>query len=121
MKKKKKELGRIIDKKKIYHVDVELDQIMTCFKISFANICSYLLDECFKGEKMTLEKLFDTIFNLPGEVRCEDGKRTIFIHRNPKLKYTMEKLESALRTINDTKIVGCKGKIYNFELVSCKV
>jgi len=64
LKKKKDELARIIDKKKIYSVDVELDQIMTCFKISFANICCYLLDECFNGEKMTLQRLFEVIFDL---------------------------------------------------------
>ena len=40
LKEKKDELSGIIDKKKRYHVDVELDQLMTCFKISFANICS---------------------------------------------------------------------------------
>jgi len=40
LKKKEDELARIIDKKKRYYVDVELDQLMTCFKISFANICS---------------------------------------------------------------------------------
>jgi len=36
LKKKEKELTRSIDKKKIYRVDLELDQIMTCFRISFA-------------------------------------------------------------------------------------
>ena len=71
LKKKKEELARIIDKKKIYRVDVELDQIMTCFKVSFANICGYLLDECFNGEKMTLERLFETIVELRGRVMVE--------------------------------------------------
>ncbi|MCP4403288.1 MAG: hypothetical protein GY801_39020, partial [bacterium] len=66
LKKKKTELARIIDKKKRYRVDMELDQIMTCFKLSFANICCYLLDECFHGERMTLQRLFDTIFELRG-------------------------------------------------------
>ncbi|GFO97606.1 putative uncharacterized protein [groundwater metagenome] len=60
LKMKKSELVRIIDKKKIYSVDVELDQIMTCFKISFANICCYLLEKCFNGERMTLQQIFET-------------------------------------------------------------
>lgn len=117
LKKKQKELARIIDKKKIYKVDVELDQIMTCFKLSFVNICCYLLEECFNGEKMTLEKLFDTLLDLLGEVRCENGQRTIFIHRNPKLKHTMKKLETAIEIINGMGVTCRRGHTYNFEVV----
>ncbi len=71
LRRKKMELARIIDKKKIYSVDVELDQIMTCFKISFANLCCYFLDKCFNGEKMTLQQIFETIFELRGKVKMD--------------------------------------------------
>jgi len=117
LKKKKDELARIIDKKKIYSVDVELDQIMTCFKISFANICCYLLDECFNGEKMTLQRLFEVIFDLQGKVRIENGCRNIFITRNPKQQDVMKKLDSALDSINHMGIEDLNGCIYNFKLV----
>ena len=117
LKKKRAELARIIDKKKIYRVDVELDQIMTCFKISFANICAYLLDECFSGEKMILQRLFDTIFDLRGKVRIEDGQRNIVIEGNPKQKDVMRKLESALDVINNMRIKDLNGRRYNLKLV----
>jgi hypothetical protein len=117
LKKKKDELARIIDKKKIYHVDVELEQIMTCFRISFVNICCYLLDECFNGEKMTLQRLFETIFDLRAEVRVEDGQRNIFIERNPKQENLMRKLEFALDVINGKEIEDLNGCRYNFKLV----
>ncbi|KAF5412312.1 MAG: hypothetical protein U9N46_03605 [Euryarchaeota archaeon] len=117
LKKKKDELARIIDKKKIYSVDVGLDQIMTCFKISFANICCYLLDECFNGEKMTLQRLFEVIFDLQGEVRIENGCRNIFIKRNPKQQDIMEKLDSALDSINHMGVEDLNGCTYNFKLV----
>jgi len=117
LKKKKVELARIIDKKKIYRVDVELDQLMTCFKISVANICCYLLEECFNGEKMTLERLFDTIFDLRGNVRVESNQRYIFIKRNPKQEYIMRKLESALDVINRMEIEDLNGHRYNFKFV----
>lgn len=117
LKKKRAELARIIDKKKIYRVDVELDQIMTCFKISFANICAYLLDECFSGEKMILQRLFDTIFDLRGKVRIEDGQRNIVIEGNPKQKDVMRKLESALDVINNMRIKDLNGCRYNLKLV----
>ena len=117
LKKKRDELARIIDKKKIYSVDVELDQIMTCFKISFANICCYLLDECFNGEKMTLQRLFEVIFDLRGTVRIENGRRNIFIKRNPKQQDIMEKLELALDSINHMGVEDLNGCTYNFNLL----
>jgi len=117
LKKKKDELARIIDKKKIYSVDVELDQIMTCFKISFANICCYLLDECFNSEKMTLQRLFEVIFDLQGIVRIENGCRNIFIKKNPKQQDVMKKLESALDSINHMEIEDLNGCMYNFKLL----
>ena len=114
MKKKKEELARIIDKKKIYRVDVELDQIMTCFRISFANICSYMLDECFNGEKMTLQRLFETIFDLRGKVKVKGGQRNIFIDRNLKLENVMRKLELALEVLNRKGIKDANKLLYNF-------
>jgi hypothetical protein len=117
LKKKKMELARIIDKKKIYRVDVELDQIMTCFKISFANICYYLLDECFNGEKMTLQRLFDVVFDLRGKVRVEDDQRNVVIERNPKQEDIMRKLESALDAVNCMCVKDLNGCWYNFKLL----
>jgi len=117
LKKKKEELARIIDKKKIYRVDVELDQIMTCFRISFANICSYMLDECFNGEKMTLQRLFETIFDLRGKVKVDNDQRNIFIDRNPKQENVMRKLELALEVLNRMGIKDANKLRYNFKLV----
>jgi len=111
------ELARIVDKKKIYCVDVELDQIMTCFKISMANICCYLLDDCFNGQKMTLHRLFEVIFNLRAEVRIENDCRNISIKKNFKQPEIMKKLESALTGINDMRIKDLNGYQYNFKLL----
>ncbi|RCV65089.1 hypothetical protein C5S53_05490 [Methanophagales archaeon] len=117
LKKKKEELARIIDKKKIYRVDVELDQIMTCFRISFANICCHLLEKCFNGEKMTLQRLFETIIDLRGKVKVDNDHRNIFIERNPKQEYIMRKLESALDVINRMDIKDPTGFVYDFKVV----
>ncbi len=98
-------------------MDVELDQIMTCFRISFVNICCYLLDECFNGEKMTLQRLFETIFDLRGKVRIEGDQRNIFIEKNPKQEYIMRKLELALEVINHMEIKDTNGCRYNSKVV----
>jgi len=118
LKKKQKELARIIDKKKIYKVDVELDQLMTCFKLSFVNICSYLLEECFNGEKMTLGNLLENIFDLCGKVQCHEDQRHVFIQQNSKQKQIMGKLENALTIINAMEIKDTMKRTYKFDIVS---
>lgn len=117
LKNKKSELARINDKKKIYSVDVELDQIMTCFKISFANVCCYLLEKCFNGEKMTLEQIFETIFELRGKVKIDGDQRNITIDKNIKQEKLMKKLDSAFDTINLMGIKDVNGYRYNFGFV----
>ena len=117
LKMKKSELARIIDKKKIYSVDVELDQIMTCFKISFANICCYLLDKCFKGERMTLQQIFETIFELRGKLTIDGDQRNIAIERNIKQENLMKKLEFAFEILNNLGIKDIYGNRYNFKLL----
>lgn len=117
LKMKKSELARIIDKKKIYSVDLELDQIMTCFKISFANICCYLLEKCFKGERMTLQQIFETIFELRGKVTIDGSQRNIAIERNTKQENLMKRLESAFQIVNNLGIKDIYGNRYNFKLV----
>ena len=117
LKNKRGELAKIVDKKKIYRVDVELDQIMTCFKISFANICCYLLDECFNGEKMTLQRLYDVVFDLHGKVKIDGDQRNIIIERNPKQEDVMRKLESAFEVVNSLGVKDLNGRRYNFKLL----
>ncbi len=117
LKKKKDELARIIDKKKRYHVDVELDQLMTCFKLSFANICNYLLEECFEGKKMSLQSLFDSIFDLRGKVKEEEDQRKILIEENPKQLDFMKDLADGFEAINKMKAKNIRGYVYNFSFV----
>jgi hypothetical protein len=66
---------------------------------------------------MTLQRLFDTIFDLRGKVRVEGNLRNIFIERNPKQENIMSKLESALEVINRMGIDDTNGCRYNFKLV----
>ena len=116
LKKKKEELTRIIDKKKRYRVDVELDQLMTCFKMSFANICRYLIDECFEENKMSTERLFESIFDLSGKVKVESKQRRIAIDSNPKEAEVMESLKYGLEIINSKQTKDINGDVYNFSL-----
>lgn len=116
LEKKEKELARIIDKKKIYQVDVELDQLMTCFKLSFANVCSYFLEECLDARKMSLETLYESIFNLRGQSKVKDSVKKIILERNDKQPKMMEKLSNAFNIINNMEKNNPDVEKYYFEL-----
>ncbi len=85
--------------------------------MSFANICRYLLDECFEGNKMSFQKLFESIFDLSGKVKVEGNQRRITIEGNPKESELMEDLRHGLQIINSMQIKDINGDVYNFSLV----
>ena len=66
---------------------------------------------------MTLQRLFEVIFDLQGKVRIENGCRNMFINRNPKQQDAIKKLDSALDSINHMGIEDLNGCMYNFKLV----
>jgi hypothetical protein len=66
---------------------------------------------------VTLQRLFETIFDLRGKVKVENDQRNVFIERNPKQEYIMRKLESALDIINGMGMRDTRECRYNFELV----
>jgi hypothetical protein len=114
LKKNMKEEGRIRFKDKIYRIDTELDQIMTCFKLSFANLCSFFLTECMNHERYELVTLFDSIFQLGGKARTTDREKTIEFERNPKEQKVMKKLEAGIKKLNEMKIQNAEGCLLRF-------
>ncbi|MCG7847966.1 MAG: helix-turn-helix domain-containing protein, partial [ANME-2 cluster archaeon] len=79
-----KEEKRLRGKDKVYRIDIELDRIMTCFKMSFVNLCSLFLKGCFNNEKMELLTLFESIFQLDGSASISNQIKTIELEMNPK-------------------------------------
>lgn len=116
LKKNMKEEGRIRFKDKIYRIDTELDQIMTCFKLSFANLCSFFLTECMNHEKYELLTLFESIFQLDGNARITDRQKTIELQRNPKEPKGMKKLEAGIKKLNEMKIQNLEGRLLQFSI-----
>ncbi len=90
---------------------------MTCVKISVANVCCYVLSVCFQGEKMTLHRVFGTIFELRGQMRIKHDQRHVLIESNPKQEDTMKKLRYAFDVITDMGIKDINGYRYHFQLV----
>ena len=111
-----KEEGRIRFKEKVYRIDTELDQIMTCFKLSFANLCSFLLTECMDHEKHELLTLFESIFQLGGNAEITDREKIIKLERNLKEHNMMKKLDGCIKKLNDMKIQNPEGRLLQFSM-----
>ncbi len=116
LKKNMKEEERIRFKDTIYRIDTELDQIMTCFKLSFANLCSFFLTECMNHERYELLTLFESIFQLSGNARMTDRQKTIELQRNPKEPKGMKKLEAGIKKLNEMKIYTPEGRLLQFSI-----
>jgi hypothetical protein len=111
-----KEEKRIRGKDKVYRIDTELDQIMTCFKMSFVNLCSLFLTKCFNGEKMELLTLFESIFQLDGSASILNGKKIIEFVTNPKEPKLMDKLNNSLSILNTMNICDLDERLIEFKM-----
>jgi hypothetical protein len=116
LQKLRKEWKRIQGKDYVYVVDVELDQLITCFRMSFVNICSFFLSHCIKDGKMELQTLIQSFFMLSGSVTETKSERVITLNRNLKESDMMEKLGFSLDVLNSFNIMNIDGKKYSFNL-----
>jgi len=111
-----KEEKRIRDKDKVYKIDTELDQIMTCFKMSFVNLCSLFLTKCMNHEKFELQTMFESIFLLGGEAVVSRGEKIIELEMNQKEPKLMDKLNKGLYIMNTLDIHDLDGRLIKFNV-----
>ena len=114
-KKSLNEEKRIRGKDKVYRIDTELDQIMTCFKMSFVNLCSFFLNECFDGEKFELLTLMESIFELNGSASVSNDRKIIDLEMNQKEPILMDKLYKGLQILNMMPVYDLDGRVIEFK------
>jgi hypothetical protein len=66
---------------------------------------------------MTLQQIFETIFELRGKVTIDGSQRNIAIEKNIKQEGLMKKLEFAFDCINSLGIKDIYGNRYNFKFL----
>jgi hypothetical protein len=113
----KKNVGeekRLRGKDKVYKIDTELDQIMTCFKMSFVNLCSFFLIKCFDGEKFELLTLMESIFQLDGGASVSSDRKVIDIEMNPKEPDLMDKLYKGFKILNTMQVHDLERRLVEF-------
>jgi hypothetical protein len=119
LREKTKQAERIRLKDKVYRIDTELDQIMTCFKLSFANLCSFLLSECMNRERHDLLALFESFFQLSGEAILTQDEKLISLQENQKEQQLMRKLGRCMTKLNRMRIRDMNGRRIPFALNNC--
>jgi hypothetical protein len=108
---------RLHGKEYVYRIDVELDQIMSYFRIGLVNLSSRFLHECLPKHTMALSKLLHNTLLMPAAIELTKGIRRIMLKRNPKDPEGMQILEPALQKLNDLRIEHLDGRRIEFSLV----
>ncbi len=116
LRQKNKEFARIQGKQTVYHVDVELDQLLTSFRLSFANLLAFLAKVILNDLVVEMNTLIQSILFLSGTVeQCPDVRRVCINHNKKEPKF-MAMLSEGLKKLNALKIRHPSGAIYEFVL-----
>jgi transposase len=116
LRQKSKEFARIQGKRKVYHVDVELDQLMTSFRLTFANLLVFLAKEILDNTPIEMNTLIQSILFLSGKIEHLPDRRKVYIDKNEKDPQFMKKLQRGLSKLNALKICHPSGVFYEFVL-----
>jgi transposase len=106
---------RLQGKDTVYKVDVELDQIMTFFRVSLINLYTYLARMMGWGH-LSLVRLVHSVLLLGGTIEETLTTRHVVIRRNDKDPKTMEALSAAIGKINALEIRNKAGQKLSFSL-----
>ena len=113
---KSKEFARIQGKEKVYNVDVELDQLLTSFRLTFANILAFLAKEILEESSIEMNTLIQSILFLSGTIEQSSSYRKVYINENKKDPKFMTKLSKGLSKLNSLNIRHPSGAIYVFKI-----
>jgi hypothetical protein len=89
---------------RVFTIDVELDQIMTAFKLTFMNLCFYLMAHYLGGKKVEIDTLIRAVLTLPGERVRTTSTETIRIFRQPRDREFMPLVEEACRLLTQKRL-----------------
>lgn len=107
---------RLQSKTTVYQLDVELDQILTYFRVCLAHLSAYFIRHFLGVKAITFAMLFHRINQLQAHVEITRDRRKVTIAANAKDPEMMEMLRGAISKLNELKIRGDHGRVYHFEM-----
>jgi hypothetical protein len=112
-----KEWLRLQGKDYVYRIDVELDQIMTYFRVALVNLSSWFLSECLGKRSMSLAQFLHNLLLMPAEIQLTKSVRRINLQRNPKDPESMAMLKVALKRLNRFEIQDLDERKIEFAMI----
>ncbi len=112
--KSQREWLRLQGKETDYAVDVELDQILTYFRVSLALLYAYFIQHFLGGEPISFVALLHRVMHIPAMIEETDDLRKITLQANPQDPNMMKNLQVAIDKLNVKKIRGPQGKLMEF-------
>ncbi len=107
---------RLQGKEKVYSVDVELDEIMTFYRVSLVNMYSYLAYELFGKRAVSMNRLVHSILHLPALVEETSEMKRVTLKYSEKDPDMKESLQEAIGKINELVLKKFNGKIVEFNI-----
>jgi hypothetical protein len=115
-----REWMRLQGKETVYKVDVELDQIMTYFRVSLVNMYTYLA-RLMGWSHLSLVKLIHKVLLLSGRAEETTTSRHVLLETDREERQTTEALSKAVALINGFCVRDIGGRKLTFGLTSSKV
>ncbi len=107
---------RLQGKEKVYSIDVELDDIMTFFRVSLVNIYAHLSRLLFGRKAVSMSKLVLSILHLAALIEETPTMRTVTLEYNEKDRQMMANLQRAIVKINQLGPTTLSGKAVEFRV-----
>jgi transposase len=106
---------RLQGKETVYKVDVELDQIMTFFRVSLVNLYTYMA-HLMGWSHLSLVKFLHIVLRLHGTVLETEETRQIILEKDDKDAATMDALSVAISKVNALGVRNHSGQRILFTL-----
>lgn len=118
LRKAEKEWLRLQGKETVYKVDVDLDQIMTFFRVGLVNLYSYLSQELLGSRTIAMNRLVQSVLLLPARIKETSERKQVLLEYNEKESEMMVCLRSGLKRINALGLRTQDGRCLEFDIAA---
>jgi hypothetical protein len=118
LRKAEKEWLRLQGKETVYKVDVELDQIMTFFRVGLVNLYTYLAQELLGPSSIAMSRLVQSVLLLPARIRETGDRKEVLLQYNAKEPEMMNRIHLGVKRINALDLRTLDGRRLLFEVES---
>ena len=81
-------------------MDVELDQIMTFFRVGLVNLYTYLTQELLGPSSVAMSRFVQSVLLLPARIRETADRKEVLLQYNAKEPEMMDRIHLGLKRIN---------------------